>query len=109
MNSKLAATFVALGFATVAFAQQPGQQSPSQSPRQSAPEQRSSPGSQPPGSSQQMSFENVDKNKDGKISRDEASAVPGLNFAEADADDNDSLDQREYTLVIARLQPTPRG
>lgn len=107
--NKVAVTLVAFGFGTVAFAQQPAPQSPSQSPRQAVPEQHPAPGAQSPGSAQQMSFDNVDKNKDGKITRDEASAVPGLDFAEADADDNDSLDRREYTLILARLTPTPRG
>jgi hypothetical protein len=45
------------------------------------------------------SFEEVDKNADGAISKTEAEAVAGLDFASADANDDGKLSREEYELA----------
>jgi hypothetical protein len=99
---KAAATLIALGLSTVAFAQQRAPSAPAEQPRQATPEQQRG------GSAQVIPFDAVDKNKDGQLNRDEASTVPGLDFAAADANKNSALDRQEYTAAIARIQ-SPRG
>ena len=89
MKKVTLATLFALGLSAGALAQQ------------SAPQQPPQEGSAP-------SFETADKNKDGMISREEASAVRGLDFATADANKDAELDRREYTAAVARLSQ-PRG
>jgi hypothetical protein len=98
--TKLATVLVAIGFSTAAFAQQPAPRAPEAQPRRSAPEQQRG--------QQVMPFETIDKNKDGQLNRDEASAVPGLDFSTADANKNAALDKQEYTVAISRNTP-PRG
>jgi hypothetical protein len=98
---KLAATVIALGLTTVAFAQPESPATPSQQPRQAAPEQ-------PRDAAPTMTFEAVDKNKDGRVNRDEASTVKGLDFVAADANKDSALDRQEYTAAIAKIQ-APRG
>lgn len=68
---KLSITLLALGFAGVALAQ-------------GAP-----------------SFEEVDANQDGSISREEAAAVEGLDFSTADANQDGSLDRQEYQAATS--------
>ena len=34
-----------------------------------------------------MSFDTADKNKDGRVNREEASDIPGFNFSSADTND----------------------
>jgi len=68
---KLSITLLALGFAGVALAQD-------------AP-----------------SFEEVDANQDGSISREEAAAVEGLDFSTADANQDGSLDRQEYQAATS--------
>ena len=46
-------------------------------------------------------FEDVDTNKDGQISREEASAIEGFDFASADKDQNASLSREEYEAAQA--------
>jgi hypothetical protein len=46
-------------------------------------------------------FEEVDKNADGQVSREEASAIEGLDFAAADKDQNGSLSREEYAASQA--------
>jgi len=41
-------------------------------------------------------LEDVDTNSDGQVSREEAAAIEGLDFAAADADQNGSLSREEY-------------
>jgi len=41
-------------------------------------------------------FEDVDTNSDGQVSREEAAAIEGLDFAAADTDQNGSLSREEY-------------
>jgi hypothetical protein len=96
----LAATLFALALSTAAMAQQPGtERTPEQRP---AARQERQPQRMP-------TFEAADKNKDGSLSRQEASAIPGLDFAAADTNKNQSLDLSEYMAAIARFSPSPRG
>jgi hypothetical protein len=53
----------------------------------------------------QVSFDTADKDKDGKITRDEASTVPGLNFTSADTNADASLSRQEYQVAMAGAQP----
>ena len=53
----------------------------------------------------QVTFDTADKDKDGKVTRDEASAVPGLNFTTADTDADASLSRQEYQVAMAGAQP----
>jgi Ca2+-binding EF-hand superfamily protein len=60
------------------------------------------------GSSQrsaQASFDTADKDKDGKVSRQEAADVPGLNFSSADINADASLSRQEFQTAVAGLQP----
>ena len=47
----------------------------------------------------------MDKNKDGKLSRDEANDVRGLNFSSADVNDDASLSRQEFQTAMAGAQP----
>jgi hypothetical protein len=55
--------------------------------------------------SAQVSFDTADKNKDGKISRDEAEDVRGLNFTSADVNADASLSRQEFQTAMAGAQP----
>lgn len=69
--------------------------------------------SEPPGSPQpragqqsaQVTFDTADKNKDGKVTRDEATDVPGLNFTSADVNADASLSRQEFQTAMAGAQP----
>ena len=52
-----------------------------------------------------MSFDTADKDKDGKVTRDEATDVPGLNFTTADVNDDASLSRQEFQTAMAGAQP----
>ena len=108
---KQLATLLLVGFSGVVFAQG-AQQPPSQGgaqPRQ-APSQQPS---QQPGASQQPrqqqgaqtgavpSFETADKNKDGQLSRAEASDLDNFDFSKADVNQSASIDRQEYTAAMA--------
>lgn len=54
---------------------------------------------------QAVAFDTADKDKDGKVTRDEASAVPGLNFTSADTNADASLSRQEYQVAMAGAQP----
>jgi Ca2+-binding EF-hand superfamily protein len=56
---------------------------------------------------EQASFDRTDKNKDGKLSADEANTIEGFNFSRADVDDNESLSRQEFQTAMA--ESTPRG
>jgi hypothetical protein len=47
------------------------------------------------------SFEDLDKNADGLLSREEAAAEKGLDFAKADTDKNGWLDRAEYEAAVS--------
>ncbi len=53
----------------------------------------------------QVSFDTADKDKDGKVSREEARDVRGLNFSTADANDDASLSRQEFQTAMAGAQP----
>ncbi len=53
----------------------------------------------------QLTFESVDTNKDGVITQNEALAVPGLDFASADKDNNHSLSRQEFEAAMANRRP----
>jgi EF hand len=55
--------------------------------------------------SAQVTFDTADKNKDGKITREEATDVPGLNFTSADVNADASLSRQEYQIAMAGAQP----
>jgi Ca2+-binding EF-hand superfamily protein len=55
--------------------------------------------------SAQLSFDTVDKDKDGKITRAEAEDVDGLNFSSADTNADASLSRQEFQVAMAGAQP----
>ena len=67
----------------------------SQSGQPAAPRQQSA----------QLTFETADKNKDGKITREEATGVPNLNFTSADVNADASLSRQEFQTAMAGAQP----
>lgn len=71
---KLSVTLLALGFSAAALAQESAQAPATQAP----------------------SFEEVDENTDGMISREEAQNVEALDFDEADENEDGRLDREEY-------------
>jgi hypothetical protein len=52
-----------------------------------------------------MTFESADKDKDGSVSRTEASAIQGLDFSTADADKNSTLSRQEFQTAMATARP----
>ncbi len=62
---------------------------------------------QPRGGQQsaQLTFDTADKNKDGKITREEATDVPNLNFTAADVNADASLSRQEFQTAMAGAQP----
>lgn len=53
----------------------------------------------------QMTFDTADKDKDGKVTREEARDVDGLNFTAADTNDDQSLSRQEFQVAMAGRQP----
>ncbi len=62
---------------------------------------------QPRGGQQraQVTFDTADKNKDGKVTREEATDVPNLNFTSADINADASLSRQEFQTAMAGAQP----
>lgn len=54
---------------------------------------------------EQVTFEQADKNKDGKIDRDEANDIDGFNFSAADADDDRWVSPAEFQTAMAGSRP----
>jgi hypothetical protein len=52
-----------------------------------------------------VSFDTADKDKDGKVTRDEANDIPGFNFSSADVNDDSSLSRQEFQTAMAGSQP----
>jgi hypothetical protein len=52
-----------------------------------------------------VKFESADANGDGRITSQEALAVPGLNFERMDADNNQSVTPQEYASATALSRP----
>ena len=55
----------------------------------------------------QRNFDRIDGNKDGVLSRSEASTFGGLDFEAADTDGNAALTPDEFEVAV--LGTTPRG
>lgn len=55
--------------------------------------------------SAQVTFDTADKNKDGRVTREEANDVPGLNFTAADTNDDAALSRQEFQTAMAGAQP----
>jgi hypothetical protein len=106
---KLTTTLLALGFAAAAVAQQPDPHGVQTPPRADGPQQQPKPRQERQAVRPAPSFEAADKNKDGALSRQEASAVPGLDFAAADTNNSQTLDFSEYMAAITKFSATPRG
>ena len=75
-----------------------------------SPQSGQAPGSAQPRAGQgqqsaQVTFDAADKNKDGKITRDEATVVQGLNFTSADVNADASLSRQEFQTAMAGVQP----
>ena len=68
---------------------------------------QSSPASQSPSDTRtaQMTFESADKDKDGSVSRTEASSIQGLDFSTADTDKSSSLSRQEFQTAMATARP----
>ena len=66
---------------------------------------------QPAAAPQKKSWSDVDGDKDGNLSKNEASAVPALGqvFEQADADANGSLTPDEYKAYVAKVQSNGGG
>jgi hypothetical protein len=54
---------------------------------------------------EQVTFEQADKNKDGKIDPDEGEDIDGFNFTAADVDDSRSLSRTEFQTAMAGSRP----
>ena len=54
---------------------------------------------------EQVTFEQADKNKDGKISIDEGEDIDGFNFSAADADDDRVVSRTEFQMALAGSRP----
>jgi hypothetical protein len=119
---KQLATLLLVGFSGVAFAQgaqQPPSQGGAQQPRQQQGCQQSGATQQPRQQGSQQgaqgavpSFDTADKNKDGQLSRAEASDLTGFDFSKADVNQNASIDRQEYTAAMAgsgSSAPSPRS
>lgn len=52
-------------------------------------------------------FEQADKNQDGRVDRDEARGIDGLDFADADSDDDQALTRAEYRTAM--IESRQRG
>ena len=53
----------------------------------------------------QVSFQAADANGDGRITSQEALAVPGLDFARMDSDGNQSVSPQEFSTAMALSRP----
>jgi hypothetical protein len=83
-------------------------QSPQNDQAAGGSQRRAEPADQPAGQGQrsaQVSFDTADKDKDGKISRAEATDVPNLNFTSADVNSDASLSRQEFQTAMAGVQP----
>jgi Ca2+-binding EF-hand superfamily protein len=54
---------------------------------------------------EQLTFEQADKDRDGKVSRDEARDIDGFDFSAADADDDRWLSRAEFQTAMAGSRP----
>lgn len=63
----------------------------------------------PPGGDRtdQVSFDTVDKDRDGKLTRQEANEIDGFDFSRADTNNDATLSRQEFAAAMAIS--TPRG
>jgi hypothetical protein len=54
-----------------------------------------------------ITFEEADRNQDGKVDSEEAAGIAGLDFAAADSDDDRQLSRAEFRTAM--LEGSPRG
>lgn len=57
----------------------------------------------------QISFEQADKNKDGRVNRAECTAIAGFDFANADANQDLFLSRPEFAAAMARTASRADG
>ncbi len=58
-----------------------------------------------PAATPQVSFESADANGDGRITSQEAIAVPELNFDRMDSDKNMAVTREEFATAVALARP----
>ena len=58
-----------------------------------------------PKTREERRFSRADKNKDGKIDRDEGEDIDGFNFSAADADDSRWVSRAEFQTAMAGSRP----
>jgi outer membrane receptor protein involved in Fe transport len=108
----LAMALAATLSAPLAFAQSAGEQAPPSSDAASAAQDAgAATAAQPAAAPQKKSWADVDGDKDGNLSKTEASAVPALGqvFDQADSDANGSLTPDEYKNYVAKVQSNGGG
>jgi hypothetical protein len=111
----LAMALAATLSAPLAFAQSAGEQAPPSSDAATAASAAQDAGAataaQPAAAPQKKSWADVDGDKDGNLSKTEASAVPALGqvFDQADSDANGSLTPDEYKNYVAKVQSSGGG
>jgi len=86
----------------------PSARNPSTLPGQSRDSAASSE-SREPQQVAQLTFEDVDTNKDGVITPNEALAIPGLDFTSADKDNSHTLSRQEFAAAMAAIRSGPGG
>ena len=64
-------------------------------------------GKEPGDRTEQVTFDQADKDRDGKVSAEEANDIDGFNFSKADANDDRWLSREEFRTAMAGS--TPRG
>ena len=64
-------------------------------------------GNEPGDRTEQVTFDQTDKDRDGKVSAEEANDIDGFNFTAADANDDRWLSREEFRTAMAGS--TPRG
>ncbi|MET3928890.1 hypothetical protein ABIE51_000777 [Lysobacter sp. OAE881] len=110
----IAAALVAMLSAPLAFAQSTTSQS-SQDPAAASADQAGASGASATqgsaNSSGKKSWSDVDTDKNGSLSKSEASSVPALGqvFDQADADADGALTADEYKAYVAKAQGGPAG
>ena len=110
----IAAALVAMLSAPLAFAQSTTPQS-SQDPAAASADQTGASGASATqgsaNSSGKKSWSDVDTDKNGSLSKSEASSVPALGqvFDQADADADGALTADEYKAYVAKAQAGPAG
>ena len=62
-----------------------------------------------PAAQRELTFEQLDRNRDGYVDRTEAAAQPGLNtvFDRADRHPDGRLDKVEYAKALSMIDPRP--